>query len=130
MAEPNQPPLPMEVELPPLPPEPPSPQEVPKPPPMPMHMSNQKHEWLDFDCGDGDQPVHQALTDAGAPAPKRPRLDGSGMAVASGESDVEPSEQDLSKNLAMNIEVANAMLAAIANEIKTEEESPASVGGG
>ena len=43
------------------------------------------------------------------------------------ESDAEPSEQDISKNLAMNIEVANAMLAAIANEIKTEDTSPSSV---
>ena len=121
MAEQNPPPLPMEEVPPPLPPEPPLPQEVSKPP-MPMHMSNQKHEWLDFDRGDGDQSVRQTFADAGVPAAKRPRLEGSVT-----ECELEPSEQDLSKNLAMNIEVANAMLAAIANEIKIEEDSPRSV---
>ena len=112
------PPLPQEVVAPPLPPKPPSPEEVPKPP-MPVHMSNQKHERLDFDCGDGGHLVHQVVSDA--PLAKRPRLE------YGNESDAEPSEQDISKNLAMNIEVANAMLAAIANEIKTEDKSPSSV---
>ena len=112
------PPLPQEEVAPPLPPEPPLPEEVPKPP-MPVHMSNQKHERLDFDCGDGDHVVHQICPEA--PVAKRPRLE------YGHESDAEPSEQDISKNLAMNIEVANAMLAAIANEIKTEDKSPSSV---
>ena len=117
MAEPREaPPLPIEDEAPPLPPEPPSPEEAPKPPPMPVHMSNQKHEGLDFDCGDGGH-LHPAVSDG--PVPKRPRLDC--------ESDVDPNEPDFSKNLEMNIEVANAMLAAIANEIKTEDGSPSSV---
>lgn len=143
----NQPPLPTDepepTEAPPLPPGPPADSttgtaapSVPLPgsseshnPPLPTHVSNPSKEWLDLGSGSGGQ--SQLLdTNTGQPLVKKPRLalpsDDPANTSVSSETEPLPSEQDLSKNLAMNIEVANAMLAAIANEINGS--SPESIG--
>ncbi len=128
MAEHPTAPLPaMEVEppQPPLPPEDPPP-EAPRPP-MPTPVSNQKQGWLDFASGDGGQSSLQDASSGDEPAAKRVRFDSDPDITQLAAGDFSQSEQTFNDNLTKNIQVAEAMLEAIANEINSAENSPSSV---